>query len=219
MRSALVATILVFGAACPSNATTLTAADSYGVYTLALSDAFGNGAFGTVSVSDLGGGTAKFLINVAPNYLLDTGSHHLMTLNLVGGGVIDASTISNTHFSAATGNFSNSPFRYFNTAINSDCTKGKCGPTNGQIFSFNVTSFAGLMSATQQYDGRDVFFAIDIFNSFTGSTGVAGAIMPVHPPISTVPLPASLWLLGSVVAGGAGFSSWRKRRTRAAELA
>ena len=36
---------------------------------------------------------------------------------------------------------------------------------------------------------------------------------------SAVPLPAAVWLLGSVLAGGAGFGRWRKRKAKRASLA
>ncbi len=32
---------------------------------------------------------------------------------------------------------------------------------------------------------------------------------------STTPLPAAVWMMGSVLAGGAGFGAWRKRRKAA----
>jgi hypothetical protein len=34
-------------------------------------------------------------------------------------------------------------------------------------------------------------------------------------PVNAVPLPAAVWLMGSILGGGAGFGAWRKRKERA----
>jgi hypothetical protein len=38
-------------------------------------------------------------------------------------------------------------------------------------------------------------------------------------PPNPTPLPAAVWLLGSVLAGGAGFGRWRKRKAKSAAIA
>jgi hypothetical protein len=215
-QPALLAAALLCGTAYQSEATTLTAAESYGTYNYSRSDAFGSGSFGTVTVSDLGSGTAKFQIDVAPNSLLDTGAHYILTLSLVSGGTVDTSSISNSVFTVAAGTFSNPPFGNFNVAFSSPCNQGNptCQATNGQGFSFNVLNVAGLMSATDQYGSEDIFFASDIshFDGDTTSTGAVGALrVPPNPPVTPVPLPSALFLMGSVVAGAVGFGARRKR--------
>ena len=181
----------------------------------------GTGPFGTVSVSDLGSGTAEFDISVAPNYDLDSGSHYILTFSLVSPGTVDGTslTTSNSHFSSTTGTFSNAPFSDFNVAISSDCGGGSptCRSENGQSFSFDVANFAGLISATHQYDNQDVYFAADIYavgTGITGNTGPVGAVVctncgPV--PGGELPLPAALPLFATGL-GALGLLGWRKKR-------
>lgn len=207
------------------SATTLTATQSFTTFNLTLSDAFGTGSFGTVTVSDLGGGVANFAISVAPNYLVDTGAHSVLTFDPLfsAGGAVNS--ISNSHFTVSgPGSYANSPFGNFTFKIESDCTTGAnptCKAANGQGFSFHVTNFTGLSSATSQYSGKDIFFALDIFNTgctktaTNDCTGVVGATLTQHsdinPPTHT-PLPGAVWLMGTVLGAGAGVRAWRRRR-------
>jgi len=210
----LVSFMALLCAPTPGNAATLTPAQSFTTFNLTLSDAFGTGSFGTVKVSDLGGGTADILVNVAPNFILDTGSHFALTFSLVAGGTVQAGSVSpNPNFSLVSGSgpFGNSPFGNFNTAIQSSCTQGNCGPSNGQTLDLHVSNFAGLLSATGQYNLKDIFFAVDITKSGCtgdGCTGVVGATLTP----SQVPLPAAVWLMGSILGGGAAVSAWRRRK-------
>ncbi len=211
------------------SATTLTASQSFTTFNLTLSDAFGTGSFGTVTDSDLGGGIANFAVSVAPNYLVDTGAHSVLTFDPLfsAGGAVNS--ISNSHFTASgPGSYANSPFGNFTFKIESDCTTGAnptCKAANGQSFSFHVTNFTGLSSATGQYSGNDIFFALDIFNTActktatNDCTGVVGATFTqrsdINPPAHT-PLPGAVWLMGSILGGGAGFRAWRRRRKASA---
>src|SRR5258707_417484 len=73
------------------NATTLTAAQSFtSAFNLTQSNAFGTGNFGTVTVTDLGGGSADIKLDVSPNFILSTGSHFAFTFSLAGTGSVDA---------------------------------------------------------------------------------------------------------------------------------
>ena len=204
------------------SATTLTPAQSFTTFNLTLSDAFGTGRFGSVTVSDLGGGVANFAVNVAPNYLVDTGAHSVLTFDPLfsAGGAVNS--ISNSHFTVSgPGSYGNSPFGNFTFKIESDCTNGAnptCKAANGQSFSFHVTNFTGLSSASDQYNNLDIFFAVDIFkavNCIGECTGVVGATLATsrdgeNPP--GTPIPGAVWLFGSVIAGGAGYGRWRKKR-------
>jgi len=138
-----------------SGATTLNAAQSLGTYQFSLSDAFGSGNFGTVTVSTVSGSTVDIAVNVAPNFFLDTGSHELFTFSLVAGGTVDTSSLTGTgvsHFTVTgpVAGVSNPPFGNFTWEITSNCTQGSCGSTNGQSFDFHVLNFAGLRQRYRQ---------------------------------------------------------------------
>jgi hypothetical protein len=112
VRGALAAFSFLALLANPSvgSATTLTTAQSFTTFNLTLSDAFGTGSFGSVTVSDLGGGVANFAVSVAPNYLVDTGAHSVLTFDPLfsAGGAVNS--ISNSHFTASgPGSYGNSP--------------------------------------------------------------------------------------------------------------
>jgi hypothetical protein len=196
----------------------------HGTYLLNVSDRFGAGPFGSVTVSDLGGGTAEIEVDVAPNFLLDTGSHFTMTLSLAGSASIDANSFSSSYFHLASGDsFKNAPFQSFTSAISADCTKGNCGPTLGSSLTFEVVNFAGLTPATQWYDDQPILFAVDVsctvcelFQSSglrfasgreASVTGVVGAVA-----MSPVPLPGALGLFGSALVG---LALLRRRRAAA----
>lgn len=205
------------------SATTLNAADALGTYQFSLSDAFGSGNFGSVTISTVSGSTVDIAVNVAPNFFLDTGSHELFSFSLGAGGTVDTSSLSGvgaSHF-AVQGPIApdgNSPFGNFTWNITSDCTQGNCGSTNGQSFHFHVLNFAGIASATNQYNASDIWFASDVSeaNCDTGCTGVVGAVLlPGGKQGDETPLPAAVWLMGSILGGGAGVGAWRRRKQRA----
>jgi hypothetical protein len=61
-----------------------------------------------------------------------------------------------------------------------------------------------------------VVFAVDT----TGNVridGIDAVGPPGGPPVAT-PLPGAVWLFGTVLAGGAGFGRWRKRKAKRAAL-
>jgi hypothetical protein len=223
VRGALAAFSFVALLANPSvgSATTLTTAQSFTTFNLTLSNAFGTGSFGSVTVSDLGGGVANFAVSVAPNYLVDTGAHSVLTFSPLfsAGGAVNS--VSDSHFTVSgPGSYGNPPFGNFTFKIESDCTMGAspgCKAANGQAFNFHVTNFTGLSSASGQFSNNDIFFAVDIFNTAcTGDcTGAVGATLATsrdndNPP--GTPLPGAVWLFGTVLAGGAGYGRWRKKR-------
>jgi hypothetical protein len=213
-----------------SSATTLDAATSFTTFNLTLSDAFGTGSFGTVKVTDLGGGVADIKLDVSPNFVLDTGAHFSFTFSLAGAGSVDASSVSpNPNFSLVTtaGPYTNAPFGDFTVAIQSSCTTGNCGPSDGSTIDLHVLNFAGLVSATNQYTDasnvkHDIFFATDIFRSgCTGDacTGVVGASTPLGGGgQNETPLPGAVLLMGSILGGGAGIGAWRKRKKKIATV-
>jgi hypothetical protein len=210
--------VVLLAAPTVGSATTLTAAQSFGTFNLTLSNAFGSGSFGTVTVSDLGNSTADIKLDVSPNFVLDTGAHFAFTFSLASGGSVQASSVSpNPNFSLVSGSgpFTNAPFGDFNVAIQSSCTAGNCGSSNGSTIDLHVLNFAGLLSATGQYNSNDIYFAADIFKSGCtgdGCTGVVGATFLQGGNQNETPLPAAVWLMGSILGGGAGVRAWRKRK-------
>ena len=195
----------------PGQATTY----QFGTYFLTQSGAFGTGSFGSVTVSDLGGSIAKIDVEVAPNFLLDTGGHFAFALSLNGTGHVDPTSFNSGHFSLVSGSsFMNSPFGNFNTAIQANCTQGNCGPTLGSSLVFNVLDFAGVNTATDLYNGLGILFAADIYKGgCTGSncTGVVGASASAAPgPIAGAGLPGLIAACSTLIALA------RRRRTRMA---
>jgi hypothetical protein len=196
---------LSFGFAGVGHATTV----SFGTYDLTQSQAFGTGSFGTVTISDLGGGTADVKIDVSPNYVLDAGGHWAGAFSLAAGGSVDSSSISSPHLTLASGSsFANDPFKFFTSALQADCTKGNCGPTLGSSYDFHILNFAGLVTATQPFNGLAIVYALDISLAGctgNGCTGVVGATDVLHapppPPPPGVPLPPALILFGSALVG------------------
>jgi hypothetical protein len=215
-----VGSVIAIAAPTVGNATTY----SFGTYNLTLSDAFGTGSFGTVTVADLGSGVADIAVNVDPNFIVDTGSHFPLTFSLAGGAV-DATSFSNNHFSLATtlGPYANSPFGDFTSAIQSDCTTGanpNCRSDNGHAFDFHVTGFTGLNTASNLYNNVAILFAVDIFNttctvtksnSCTGAVGASTQVTGGGNQGQT-PLPAALPLMGTILGAGYIASIWRRRR-------
>jgi hypothetical protein len=113
----------------------------------------------------------------------------------------------------------NPPFANFTWNITSDCTQGNCGSTNGQSFHFHVVNFAGIASATSQYNNNDIWFAADVSeaNCSTGCTGVVGATHLLEQGGhlgGETPLPAAVWLMGTILGGGAGVGAWRRRKQK-----
>src|SRR5262249_23152675 len=153
-----------------------------GTYDLTQSEAFGTGSFGTVKISDFGGGTAEVKVDVSPNYVLDVGNTHWAGAFSLAGGSVDTNSLSSPHLTLASGSsFQTSPFKFFTSAIQADCTEGNCGPTLGSSYTFHILNFAGLLTATNLFgkDALAIVFALDISkpNCTANCTGVVGAVI------------------------------------------
>ena len=182
------------------------------------STAFGTGVFGeiTAAYTDATQTTVRVNVDMAPDVLLDTGSHWPLTLSLAGTGRIDQSSLSSL-FTAqshhAPANYSNSPFGSFTDAIAGDCGPGGSSGC-GSSFSFLIDNFQGFLPATNTFGGLQIFAAADIFLAGCtgqGCTGVVGAAGTLTPTLfGAVPEP-STWAMMLLGFAGVGFMGYRRK--------
>ena len=101
-----------------------------------LSDAFGTGNFGTITATQVGStDTIHIDINMAPNFILNTGGHFPLALSLLGDGRIDQGSLANPysvleHLTGTLDNangYANKPFKYFSDGIDGTCGSGASG--------------------------------------------------------------------------------------------
>jgi hypothetical protein len=199
--------------------------------TFTVSDAFGTGNFGTATGVFLANGTtAEITVQMAPNLILDTGSHFAATFSLTGTGRVDGSTLdalnggnppnffdTNTHTVPAT--YSNSPFAKFTDAITGNCGSGSSSGGCGTKLVFDILNFQGFTAATDLYGspGQSIFMAVDIFehgctgDNCTGAVGLTSQLVPT-PFSSPTPIPGAVWLFGSGIAGAATLLRRRKKK-------
>lgn len=202
-----------------------------------LSDAFGTGVFGTITATDNGGGNVDVLVQMAPNFIIDTGSHFALTLSLIGTGRIVESSFNlvggvdvftaQPHLAVAA--YSNSPFGQFTDAVVGACGSGASGLLCGSTMSFSITGFQGFAPATNPFDPPPpggptfpVFAAVDIFlagcegEGCTGAVGVTGGIPTqfsnVPGPIVGAGIPGLVMALGGLV----GLNRFRRKRNATA---
>jgi len=176
---------------------------------------FGSGPFGTVDVT----GTSTdlhFEINVAPGFIVDTGAHYAVTMNLSGTGF---ALVGAPGFTLEPGSsFSNAPFGGFNIALNctTACGNGSNAPHPVSPFTFDITGTGlGVLAANNFLDSNQVShpinFAVDVVRG-DGITAVVGGGLG-----GAVPEPAT-WGLMILGFGGAG-AALRSRRRKAAAFA
>jgi hypothetical protein len=198
----LAAGALILGAAGAANATQ---------YLLQYSEAFGTGNFGTVDVT----GTSTdlhFVIDVSPGFIVDTGGHFAVAMNLSGSGF--ALSGAPAGLSLSTGSISNSPFGGFNIGVNCNapaCGNGGSGPYPASPLTFNITGTGLSVLAANSYQGHTINFAVDTLQPPTGVVG--GGLAPPG-----VPEPAT-WGLMILGFGGVGSTLRASRRRKAAAFA
>ena len=96
------------------------------------------------------------------------------------------------------------------------CTTGSnCSSAATSEVTF-VVSAASALSLSDVIEGADkhsvaLWFAADVGQG--SNTGLVGAQTLVTTQLSSTPLPGALALFGSVLFGGIGMSTWRKRRS------
>ena len=164
---------------------------------------------------------------MAPNFVVDTGSHWALTLSLTGTGRIDESSFNKVNgvdvFTAQdhldVAGYSNSPFGKFTDAIAGACGSGASGQLCGSSLSFNILNFQGFEAATTSFGTFPIYAALDVFRPTPCSgdcTGVVGLTNdPTPTPFSPVPGPIVGAGIPSLIAGCfslLGFARWRRRR-------
>ena len=195
-------------------------------FNFTLSDGHGSGPFGEVTTTDLGGGSVKVEIDMSPNWIIEGGgdAHHALTFSTSQEGTISALTagftaldyIANPHGPPGAVGYTNDPFKLFTNAIDGvNCApagEGGCGST----LSFIISNFGSFIAATDLFGTSSVFAAVDIYQLSSGQTFVVGLgdnptpQQQENPP--GTPIPGAVWLFGTVLAGGAGYGRWRKKR-------
>jgi len=175
---------------------------------------------GNVKLTDTAAGV-DFHITLTPGYLFNlAGGPGLMTFSFNTNVVLTAGDFTlPTGFSAIIGaaNVGNQDgFKTFNYAINGNAgiigSNTLAGPLDFSVAGLDFSDFI-VSSGT---GGEHVFFAADLIGP-TGNTGLVGSAgLTINPtdeenPPGT-PIPGAVWLFGTVLAGGAGFGRWRKRR-------
>jgi len=178
----------------------------------------GTGPWGTVEVTQ-SGADLLFDVELAPNFFVSRGNHYSLTFRLSDtlGTVTDITHDGSgtAAFTQVTGtSFSNPSFSGFNYAI--DCSTSNGDPSTGanncgQWLKFTVQNAGTLLGS-----GGDssIFFAADIWDSVNAETGTVGAtfLRENAPEPDPTPVPGAAFLMGTVLAGGASFGAWRRRR-------
>jgi len=198
-----------------------------------LSDAFGTGNFGTATAFFKDPTTVHVDITMAPNFVVDTGSHWALSLSLLGTGRIVESSFNLVNgvdvFTAqphlAVANYSNSPFGKFTDAVSGACGPGASALLCGGSISFDISSFQGFGAATTLFDPPPaggstfpIYAALDVFmpTPCTGScTGAVGLTNPLVPTPFGVPGPIAGAGIPGLIAGCfslLGLARWRRRR-------
>jgi hypothetical protein len=198
-----------------------------------LSDAFGTGDFGSATAFFKDATTVHVDITMAPNFVVDTGSHWALSLSLLGTGRIVESSFNLVNgvdvFTAqphlAVANYSNSPFGKFTDAVAGACGSGGSSLLCGSSISFDISNFQGFGAATTLFDPAPsggstfpIYAALDVFmpTPCTGAcTGVVGVTNDLNPtPFSAVPGPIAGAGIPGLIAGCLGLFGLARRRRR-----
>ena len=175
-------------------------------YVLQYSNAFDDAVFGTVDVT----GTSTdlhFVINVDPYFIVDTGAHYAVAMNLSGSGF---AYVGPAGFTLETGtNLQSAPFGGFNVALNCTdaCGNGGGPPHPASPFVFDITGTGLGVLAADNFEGHSINFAVDLVGP--NNTGVVGGGLGGG---GGVPEP-SAWALMILGFGGVGATIRNRRRS------
>jgi hypothetical protein len=176
----------------------------------------GGAVLATLTLTDTAAGV-DFLLTPSAGFLI----------NLNGNGLTTFSFSTNVALTAA--NFTGLPAGFAAVIPNAnqdgfgDFTAGVADVPNigGTLasLSFSVTGLNFNNFIPSVNGGESTFFALDILGVASGNTGLVGFVgLTINPqeenPPGT-PIPGAVWLFGTVLAGGAGYGRWRKRKQSA----
>ena len=86
MKKMILMAVLMAGTAFSHNASAATTTVMYGTFNINVSPDLGSGTFGTITITDLLGGSVRVTETItAPNFIINAGGHTPLTFNLVSG--------------------------------------------------------------------------------------------------------------------------------------
>jgi hypothetical protein len=190
-----------------------------------LSDGHGTGPFGEVTGFFTSATSYDLHFAMAPNFILDTGGHYSMTISLNTGTIAATATtlaglgLPGSPFSilphTSPASYANAPFGNFSDGVAGACGSGSSSGGCGSDLWISVTGVNSALNlfnpATNQFNGVNVFAAVDIFNTASGQTFVVGlGAAPVITPFAAVPEP-STWAMMILGFFGVGFMAYRRK--------
>ena len=182
----------------------------------------GGAVLATMTLTDTAAGV-DFSISPAAGFLIHTGGNGLTTFSFSTNVALDPTDFHFTtpNFVPVLPNPDGNGFGNFTAGVDGTVQQPSAfaGPL---VFSVDGLNFNNFIQSTG--GNPNTFFALDILGLTTGRTGLVGfAGLTVEQQctdpngcLSENPIPAAVWLFGTVLAGGAGFGRWRKKRKQAA---
>ena len=172
----------------------------------------------TVTLTDTAAGV-DFSISPAAGYQIHTGGNGLTTFSFSTNVALlpTAFHFTTPNFVAVLPNPDGDGFGNFTAGVDGTAQGSFAGPL---VFSVDGLNFNNFIQST----GGDpnTFFALDVLGNVTGRTGLVGfAGLSVEEQCTNcenppgTPIPGAVWLFGTVLAGGAGYGRWRKRKQTA----
>jgi hypothetical protein len=239
MRRSLASLSLAAGLAAIALAQTTTAANAVN-FTISDIDGVSNQNFGSLTAVDLGANpgpipgspstprpastdTVEVTIDMSPSFLIDVGSHFLLTMSLLGTGRFDQSTfnalnptlVGDLTAQSHGSSYNDGTFHGFTDAIAGDCGSGSSSGGCGSVVMFDIINFQGFGSIMN--GGNSIFAAVDLSYKDTGNTGAVGLTGGVPVQLSAVPVPiVGAGLPGLITACGALIALSRRRRRKLA---
>jgi len=198
MKKTILMAVLLAGTFFAGNASAATTTVKYGTFNINVSPDIGSGTFGTITVTNNGGGSALVTETITdPNFIINSGNHTPLTFNLVGGTIRVGSVTA--PYGIDTSPFTNPPFSNqltFNAGIDGPGCTGGSSPGCGTMLSFIIDNYEGILGQDFTSGGviSTIFFATDLSNPTRGVTGAAGATL-------ATPIPPAVALFGLGLAG------------------